>query len=176
MAQFEPAYAEMIKHEGGYVNDPADHGGETYRGISRKNWPGWNGWPDLGRIKQIKSAVATTDMLLNSNADLQGRVKAFYKRNFWTPVMDEIVDQALVNWIFDKGVNMGIRQAYKLLQRALHVDEDGIIGPQTKAHINSADPVQLLADCREEAKRFYTKLALSDPTQTRFLHGWLARA
>lgn len=87
-----------------------------------------------------------------------------------------VKDQALANWLFDKAVNMGVRQAYKLLQRALHVDVDGVIGPQTMAMLNAADPVQLLAGCREEAKRFYTNLALKDPSQSRFLHGWLARA
>ena len=176
MALFEPAFELTMKHEGGYIWDRQDHGGETYMGISRKSWPGWNGWPDIDRIKQITSAVADTSTLLKINADLQGRVRDFYKRNFWTPVMDEINDQELVNWLFDKGVNMGIQRAYKLLQRALVVDEDGVIGPQTKAHINGADPVELLAACRNEAKRFYTNLALRDPTQSRFLHGWLARA
>ncbi|MDD2367359.1 MAG: glycosyl hydrolase 108 family protein [Desulfuromonadaceae bacterium] len=31
MAEFEPAYKAMVKHEGGYANDPHDHGGETCR-------------------------------------------------------------------------------------------------------------------------------------------------
>ena len=172
MAQFEPAFAETMKREGGYANDPADHGGETYRGISRNNWRGWDGWPDIDRLKQQKDFPSCLDR----NADLQGRVKLFYKRNFWTPVMDEIANQALVNWLFDKGVNMGVQRAYKLMQRALHVDEDGVIGPQTRAQIKQADPVELLAACRIEAKRFYTNLALKDPSQTRFLNGWLARA
>ncbi|MFZ4857933.1 MAG: glycoside hydrolase family 108 protein [Desulfuromonadaceae bacterium] len=172
MALFYPAYAATIKHEGGYANDAADKGGETYMGISRKNWPGWNGWPDVDKLKQNKDFPKC----LNANADLQGRVRDFYKRNFWTPVMDEITDQELVNWLFDKGVNMGIGRAYKLLQRALHVDEDGVIGMQTRAQIAQSDPAELLEACRFEAKRFYTNLALKDPTQTRFLHGWLARA
>lgn len=172
MAQFDPAFALAMKHEGGYANDPHDHGGETYRGISRKNWRGWDGWPDIDKLKEKPDFPACLDR----NADLQGRVRAFYKRNFWTPVMDEIKDQALVNWLFDKGVNMGIRQACKLLQRAVGVDADGVIGPQTRAMIHQADPAQLLDDCRGEAKRFYTNLALKDPTQSRFLHGWLARA
>lgn len=180
MAQFLPAFAATMKHEGGYAHDPADRGGETYRGISRNNWPGWNGWPDIDRIVGALLAApvshAAINKALDRNADLQRRVQDFYQRNFWTPVMDDITDQAVANWLFDKGVNMGIRRAYKLMQRALHVDQDGIIGPQTRAAINAADPVQLLADCRGEARRFYTNLALQDPTQSRFLHGWLARA
>ncbi|HIJ95797.1 MAG TPA: N-acetylmuramidase [Desulfuromonadales bacterium] len=172
MALFEPAFAAAMKFEGGYNNDPDDSGGETYRGISRVNWPGWNGWPDVDHLKQQKDFP----VCLDRNADLQGRIKDFYKRNFWTPVMDEINDQNLVNWLFDKGINMGIRPAYKLMQRALHVDEDGIIGPQTKAAINAANPVELLAGCRAAAKAYYTHIALHNPKKSKFLHGWLARA
>lgn len=179
MAQFEPAFKETMKHEGGYANDSHDRGGETYRGISRVNWRGWDGWPDIDRIVGALPSPPLRHEInaaLDRNADLQGKVKRFYRRNFWMPIMDEIQDQALVNWLFDKGVNMGIRRAYKLLQQALHVDADGVIGPQTRAMIHQADPVQLLADCRNQAKKFYTKLALDDPSQSRFLQGWLARA
>ena len=190
MAQFEPAFAATMKHEGGYANNPADKGGETYRGISRKNWPGWDGWPDVDRIKlkmsddniineakiHPSSLISHLSSILAANADLQGRVRNFYKRNFWMPQMDEINDQELINWLFDKGVNMGIGRAYKLLQRALHVDEDGVIGMQTRKAINEADPAELLEACRNEAKRYYTNIALHDPTQSRFLQGWLARA
>jgi len=172
MAEFLPAFAATMKHEGGYANNHADHGGETFSGISRNNWRGWDGWPDIDRLKQHADFPACLD----HNADLQGKVRMFYQRNFWMPTMARLDSQELANWLFDKGVNMGVRQAMKLLQRALHVDADGIIGPESLARIAATDPAALLAACREEARRFYTKLALNDPTQTRFLHGWLARA
>ncbi len=172
MADFKIAFTALLKHEGGYANDPHDHGGETYRGIARRYWPGWEGWADIDRLKKGPGFPGN----LAANADLQGKVRDFYSRNFWTPSLDAITNQPLADWLFDKGVNMGIRQAVKLLQRALHVDADGILGPQTMRMLNCADPVQLLAGCRDEARRFYTKLALNDPTQTRFLQGWLARA
>jgi lysozyme family protein len=199
MAEFLPAYTATMKHEGGYVNNPADHGGETYRGISRNNWRGWNGWPDVDRIKGEspltplskggdlkppfvkgplgpKGGLEGFDALLASNADLQGKVRMFYQRNFWMPTMARLESQELANWLFDKAVNMGVRQAMKLLQRALFVDADGIIGPESLARIAVADPKLLLENCRHEARRFYTNLALKDLTQTRFLQGWLARA
>jgi len=181
MALFEPAFNHMIKHEGGYANNPSDHGGETYMGISRKNWPGWNGWPDIDNLKlkmkneELNSQYSILNSRLHSNADLQGRVRSFYLRNFWTMVMDEIKDQELANWLFDKAVNMGVQKANLLLQRALHVDEDGVIGMQTRKAINEADPAELLAACRDEAKRYYISIVLHDSTQSCFLDGWLSR-
>lgn len=41
---FLKSYDILIKHEGGYVNDPDDKGGETYKGIARKFNPDWKGW------------------------------------------------------------------------------------------------------------------------------------
>ena len=44
MAEFKKAYDKTMGHEGGYVHDPDDAGGETYKGISRRYHPGWEGW------------------------------------------------------------------------------------------------------------------------------------
>lgn len=75
-----------------------------------------------------------------------------------------------------KGVNMGIRQANKLLQRAVGVEPDGMIGPKTLAAIKSENPNNLVSRCRDEAKRFYKSLVAQDQSLERFLKGWIARA
>ena len=36
---FEEAVKIILKHEGGYVNDPVDPGGETNMGISKEHIP-----------------------------------------------------------------------------------------------------------------------------------------
>lgn len=41
MAEFNIAFQKTLTHEGGYVNDPEDSGGETYKGISRNNHKNW---------------------------------------------------------------------------------------------------------------------------------------
>ena len=44
MADYKHSIAKVLRTEGGYVNDKDDSGGETYKGISRVNWPRWSGW------------------------------------------------------------------------------------------------------------------------------------
>ena len=39
MDLFEQAITTTLQHEGGYVNDPADPGGETRYGISKRAFP-----------------------------------------------------------------------------------------------------------------------------------------
>ena len=51
MADFTKAYALTAAYEGGYVDDPEDAGGETYRGISRRYHPSWQGWQIIDTLK-----------------------------------------------------------------------------------------------------------------------------
>jgi lysozyme family protein len=44
MAEFNPALEKVLSHEGGYVVDPNDPGGETYKGVARKIHSKWDGW------------------------------------------------------------------------------------------------------------------------------------
>ena len=37
--KYNTCIEKLLKKEGGYVNDPDDKGGQTYRGISRKYNP-----------------------------------------------------------------------------------------------------------------------------------------
>lgn len=172
MADFDQAYEKTMKHEGGYANNPADRGGETYRGIARKFWPGWPGWPLVDKAKQKPNFPRR----LSDDAELQKLVKAFYFANFWPHYVAEIKEQAVAEWLFDKSVNMGLVQAIKLIQRAAEVADDGRFGPRTAIAINNADPVDLVEKCREQARIFYRGLVEKNPGQAQFLKGWLARA
>ena len=52
MADFTQAFQLMIVHEGGYVNDPDDPGGETYKGVARKIFSKWDGWTKVDTLKR----------------------------------------------------------------------------------------------------------------------------
>ena len=52
MATFEDAYKKVVKVEGSYVCDSDDSGGETYKGISRRYNPKWEGWPIIDNYKK----------------------------------------------------------------------------------------------------------------------------
>lgn len=175
MADFDIAYRLTMKHEGGYSNNPHDRGRETYRGIARKHWPGWKGWPIVDWAKSRPGFPRS----LSGNGELQRMVEEFYRSVFWSNWMDAMPNQDLANWLFDKGVNMGIPQAVKLLQRAIGAVDDGKYGPKTDAALKQAliqDATGVLERCREHARSFYRQLAEKDPSQAQFLNGWLKRA
>ena len=101
MANYKEAISKVLKHEGGYVNDPDDKGGETYKGISRKNWKVWSGWKIIDNSKSL----ANFPKCLYVNTLLNEYVVDFYKRNFWEPIGgDSIKDQSIANILMDAAV------------------------------------------------------------------------
>ena len=83
MADFRKALEHVLSNEGGYVNDPDDPGGETYKGIARKMNPQWKGWPLINKRD-------FTNPLL---ADL---VASFYRDNYWEPIRGDQITSQLV--------------------------------------------------------------------------------
>jgi len=120
MADFKAAFERTMSREGGYVFDPDDAGGETYKGIARRFHPSWDGWEIVDEIKRF--AQADLADVLDDNDTLQERVAAFYRAQFWNRFMgDAITDQRVAEELFDTAVNMGVHRAVTFLQRALNL-------------------------------------------------------
>jgi lysozyme family protein len=146
-ANFDRAFAAVIGHEGGYVNDPRDPGGETKFGISKRSYP------------HVNIAALTLE-----------EAKAIYRRDFWDRVRgDELPYRTAFN-AFDGAVNSGVSQSVKWLQRAVGVAEDGIFGPVTLAAASKRGP---LIAARYNAARlaFLTNLG----TWPTYGKGWARR-
>lgn len=130
MANFKITFRKTCKWEGEYANDPDDTGGETYKGISRKHHPTWNGWKIIDKLKQEHPRGFKTK--LKGNSELQAMVDDFYKRNYWNHLhLDDLANQELANQVFDTAVNCGIKTAVKIIQKVLGIPADGKLGPVT---------------------------------------------
>src|SRR3990172_4420720 len=105
---FLDIFPHLLRDEGGYVNDPDDAGGETKFGISKRVYPNEN------------IAELTID-----------KARAIYLKDYWQRGRCEELPADIRYIYFDTCVNMGIRTAVKLLQRAEGVTDDGAFGKQT---------------------------------------------
>lgn len=159
-ANFDAAFARIIKSEGGYVNDPADRGGETNLGVTIGAWGSY-----LGRAIQPGEMKALT----------VEAVKPFYRSMYWDKVKGDDLPVGVDYAVFDFAVNAGVSRAAKFLQRAVGAVDDGVIGGGTLGRVAKTDPADLLKNFADQKQRFYNGLAANNPTQQKFLKGWLAR-
>ncbi len=187
MARFETSLALVLRHEGGYVFDPDDPGGETYRGIARRYHPDWPGW---AIVDGHKAEGGDFPARLGADEALQAQVAEFYRINFWNRLWgDRLPDQALADELLDTAVNMGVRRAVAFLQEALNLlnrnqhdyldlAEDGLLGPKTLAALHTClahDGAHLLKLCNLLQGMHYIDTARRNPVQEKFLRGWLSR-
>jgi lysozyme family protein len=157
---FDASFALVIKSEGGYVNDPADRGGETNLGVTLAAWTAY-----LGRATKPGEIKALTEE----------SVKPFYKTMYWDLAKCDDLPFGIDYAVFDFAVNAGFSRAAKFLQRSVGAKDDGMIGSGTLGLVAKADPAMLLANFADQKQRFYNGLATTNPSQQKFLKGWLAR-
>lgn len=111
MADFERAYDDIIAgHEGGYVNDPNDPGGETICGIADTANPDWPGWPAVRRIVTECGPSNTKEITRRCMDDsvIMAAIKTRYKQRYWDIAsLDHWPWQEVATEVFDTQVNMG---------------------------------------------------------------------
>lgn len=172
MADFASAFAATMKAEGGYVNDPQDPGGETYKGIARKMNSKWDGWTIIDMAKREKNFPANLDR----NEPLQEKIKAFYEINYWDKVRgDEITNQHIAESIFDFAVNAGTIASAKLAQITVGAEPDGVIGSVTLQKINDDDPRAFLALFALHKIARYIHICEKRDESKKFFYGWIKR-
>lgn len=124
MAKFIDAYKKVLNNEGIYSNDPDDAGGETYKGISRKANPNWDGWISIDAIK--KAHPTTFKGILKKTPELEKKVQDLYKDKYWNCFeLDDVPSQLVAEQMFDTAVNQGQTAAIKFAQRVLDLRETG---------------------------------------------------
>lgn len=124
MADFKTAYKKIEAAEGCYCFDPDDAGGETYKGISRKSNPNWDGWISIDAIK--KAHPTTFKGILKKIPELEKKVQDLYKDKYWDCFeLDDVPSQLVAEQMFDTAVNQGQTAAIRFAQRVLDLRETG---------------------------------------------------
>lgn len=195
--RFLAAFNELLAVEGGHVNNPTDRGGETKYGISLRFLI------SEGQIDLDGDGAADFDLDIDGDidgADIRalsiGDARFLYHRCFWQRGQMAMLPRPLGEAMFDQAVNGGLVSAGKLLQRAVNtcllgvkhapapgqLKVDGKIGQVTREALMwvlrhpGIGMLDLLDAFRGAAAQRYRSIAANNPTQKRFLKGWLARA
>ena len=156
LTKFDEIIEVVLEHEGGYVNDPKDPGGETNFGIAKRSHP------DVD-IKNLTKEGA----------------KEIYKEVYWDKNKVESLPEELWHIYFDMCVNQGKSRAVKIIQRAVNgkggsLTVDGGMGPMTIAAIDKSKVE--LGRVRAYRVKYYADLVTKKPDLERFYFGWFKRA
>jgi lysozyme family protein len=132
MASFLQAWPGIFKQEGGYVKDPNDPGGETYYGITRRDWPNWRGWTIVDSKPRHDGEVIP---------ECEPYLQSFYKNNYWDVFSgDYVINQAASRSMLYNCINQGVGAAIENCQSAIGITADGKWGPATLAEFNRQNP------------------------------------
>ena len=153
---FDRCFKEVLKHEGGYVDHPADPGGRTNLGVTQKAWEEW-----------VRCTVTEGEM----RALTPEMVKPFYKKRYWDACKCDNLHAGVDYVVFDVAVNSGPGRAAKFLQEAVGVTADGSVGPRTLAAADGFGANLTINKMCDRRESFYRSL----PTFPTFGKGWLRR-
>ncbi len=150
-----------LRWEGGYSDDPFDPGGATMYGVTINTLTRW--WRYLKRDR-----TPTPMDVKKLTPDEAHRI---YHEWYWRPCKCEDMPSGVALVVFDSAINQGTGRARKLLQKALRVKADGIIGKKTMAAIKSTDQKILLRDFCARRAVHYSSLG----NVVRYGYGWFRR-
>ncbi|TPJ52709.1 glycosyl hydrolase 108 family protein [Mesorhizobium sp. B2-6-4] len=153
---FARALALVLKSEGGWSDNPADPGGATMKGVTLANY------------RRYVQANATKDDLRHIS---DAQIATVYRRFYWDAVAGAELPDGVDYAVFDFAVNSGQGRAAKYLQAVVGVAQDGRIGPDTIAAVESK-PAGVVVDALCDARMAFLKRL---PTWGTFGKGWQSR-
>lgn len=157
---FTSAFPFILKEEGGYANDPSDSGGATNRGVTQNTYDSFRESEGFEKRSVQYLTKAETSKIYSG---------------IWESCKASLLPTGLSLVHFDFAVNAGNKQAAKVLQRAVDVDDDGIIGPKTLEAVKKKNVEDAIEDYSEFRRIFYRGLATARPKDIKFLKGWILR-
>jgi len=155
------AYVISPAIEGGFADNPNDPGGATNYGITQR-------YLTNARAKNTALPVSVKDLTA-------AQATALYKADQWEAVKGDAIPPAVALHAFDAAVNEGSGTATMLLQKALGIKVDGVMGPATVAAANASALPALLAEFTALRAAHYAEMTAANASLKGFALGWMRR-
>lgn len=129
-------------------------------------------WRQVGYDKDGDGDIDVDDLKLITASDAVDRVMKPHYWDRWKAdrIKSQSVANIVVDWVWASG-----RHGIINVQQLLGVKVDGIVGEKTLAAINAQDPRQLFDRIKAARVAFLENLVAKNPTQRKFIKGWLTR-
>ena len=150
---FAKATAFVIDVLEGGERPVTDSGGLTRYGIAQRSHPS----VDVAKITRADAV-------------------AIYRRDYWATLKADLLPPALALLLFAAAVNAGNYHAVRILQRAVGVTQDGVVGQQTLLAVRRfSSPLELRVRFNTFWLKSYFDLAREKPYYQQWLDGWTRR-
>ena len=166
---FDQAFSELVNIEGKFTDDPDDAG----------NWT--TGIIGQGELRGTKYGISAASYPhLDIKSITLDEAKAIYRRDYWDiwanfRGLSYPFPLTFLKELFDAGVNAGVGNAKRFLQRAINVVDDGSIGNTTIGELDKALKEHGIARVEQwflaEKLLHYTRLKSWD----KYGRGWARR-
>lgn len=161
--------ARVIVREGGdaYTNDPDDAGGPTKYGVT------------LGALSEWRGRPVSASDVQNLTRD---EAVAIYRKRYFPAGFEVIKDEAVLELLFDFGVNSGPAAAVMALQTVLKRigkydgEIDGGFGPKSRvalAEVRNIEALFYALKC--ERYELFMRYIGRSPSQSKYAAGWSNR-
>lgn len=140
---FARSLSLVLKHEGGWADNPKDPGGATMKGVT------------LASFRRYVKPKATKDDLRKITDE---QLAAVYRRHYWDEVLGAKLPDGIDYAVFDYGVNSGPATAVKALQKLVGATADGKIGPATLKAIAAHEAADLINDYLDARLAFMKRI------------------
>jgi lysozyme family protein len=151
----------IIESEGGYVNNPADRGGETNMGIT----------------KATLDAAYKDGIVPHNDVKNLTRQEALeiYKKRYYEPIRYNELPWGVNYMVLDMAVLHGVSGGVKMLQDVLGVKRTGRMDDDTIEAANHALPGDVIAALSLKRRAKFASIVAGNKTQVRFWPGWKNR-
>jgi len=157
--------AILAREGAAFTDDPLDHGGATKYGITSRAWEAY-----VAQQHGIGVPAISVEFINESDA------RKFYHAMYVEPLA-WIEDVELRELVIDSAMNCGAERVTKWLQSAaMCIEIDGVIGPETRRRVHERGPAIIYTLILIARLKHYARIVKKDPTQARFIEGWINRA
>ena len=161
METFDLIFKYLLKVEGEYSNDKYDKGGKTKYGIIEVE------------ARKYGFAGDMRELSLDFARNIYN--KKYYHGNRLNEIRDKRVSLSICDWVVNSG-KWGLKKAQSTLNAlGYNLAVDGIFGNKTIQALNEVDSDKFLEMYHNSQRNFYRNIVKYNPTQKKFLQGWLNR-
>lgn len=166
-SKFESIIDKNLEHEGGYVNNKNDRGGETNYGITK---------PFMEEYKYALPSEKTIPIKDLTAEDAKLLYKAMWDRYNLGYIRDKNLAYVIYDYMINSYAGTVAKRTQEILNtRGASLKVDGNIGEKSLNAIHNSDPQWLIDEILKNRQYYYREQVRKAPSQREFYAGWMNR-